>query len=127
MPNGRLTSIATVATRMLRRTAVHSSGERFSRSSMWSAQTMRGAMIFSIALAAGRQHGEALALEGRPRGRRAHVIQERLGVGIARLVGERDRVDDGRMGVLRERPDDLDAGIGGSVGLVDDAERRLAA
>src|SRR5262245_59732181 len=129
MPTGRLASIATVATRRLSQTAVHSCGERSSR---WPIALLnvlrgRGAGRALRALPARPENNEALALERRTRRRRADIGEERLRVGAARLLGQRDRIDDRRMRVLRERAHDLDARIRGGIGLVDDAERSFAA
>src|SRR6476661_10019675 len=42
------------------------------------------------------------------------------------VLGHRHRIDDRRMRVFRKHADDLDARIDLRVGLIDDAERRLA-
>ena len=120
MPSGRLTTIATVATLMDSRTAVHSSGLRSSHS-------IRSARC-PVSSRRGARTREPLLLEERLRLGR---LQERRGrpprPAFVDVGGQRDRIDDRRMRVLREGADDLDARIGAGVGLVDDAERRLAA
>src|ERR1700722_14868192 len=73
------------------------------------------------------QNREALLLERRARLGAAQEVEERLGIGVLRILGERRRVDDRRMRVFGKAGDDLDVGLGSGVGAVDDAERRLAA
>ena len=70
---------------------------------------------------------EALLLEEGLRLVRAQEGQERRRVRIARILGERDRIDDRRMASFREGRDDAHIRIGCGIGLVDDPERRLAA
>ncbi len=53
--------------------------------------------------------------------------QEARGAVAGALRGQRRRIDDRRVAVGREGADDPDARVGGGVGPVDDAERRLAA
>src|SRR6202035_367386 len=110
MPNGSDTTVAHSAMRSDSRTAVHSSG-------------VSSSMRLRRRLA---QDREAVALEyglGRGRAQEAEVA---FGLRLRR-GGRRERIDDRRMRVRREAADDLHARLDLGVGLVDDAERRLAA
>ena len=72
------------------------------------------------------EDGEAQRLECR-RGLRAPEIRMKgCSVGIARLCCESDGIDDRRVRVIGENANDPNVLIGGGIGLIDDAERRLA-
>src|SRR3954452_9341542 len=73
------------------------------------------------------RHLEPLLLEEPGCFRRAEPCQILNRLRLPRYRSDRDRIDDGRVAVIREDADDFDAGIGGDVALVDDAERHLAA
>src|SRR5215813_4275912 len=73
------------------------------------------------------EDGEAQRLEFR-RGLRAPQIRMKgCGVGIARFCCESHGIDDRRVRVIGENANDPNVLIAGGIGLIDDAERRLAA
>src|SRR6516162_1147305 len=87
MPGIRLVVIAQKATRKLRRTAVTSSGERCSNSAIRHVSPLL-------------EEREPVLLQDRPGGGRPEKGDIARGAGICRNGHRRDRIDNGRMGVL---------------------------
>src|SRR5271166_4171490 len=99
MPGIRLVVMAQKATRRLRRTAVASSGDRCSNSSIRHVSALL-------------KDREPMFLKGRSGGGGFEIGEIAQGGRIGRTRHHRDRVDNRRVGVLGEGADDLDGLIG---------------